>query len=219
MERSRAHRVIDDDGMPLTDRVQRVLDDLRPRLRRDFAALNDDVAFTEIFEEAGRRIVRRERRRGPIERLHSYAWVTLRSIATSRLRLGSTQLIQRTLHSDEADARIANCQAVAGGVEEIERSILLREVLAHLSPEERLICVWKKAGFSSQEIAAFQSRSVSSVDTLLCRAKQKVRRLLGIERSRVEGDTLADDVNEQEQKGRARSEADSDEVERRPSSS
>jgi DNA-binding CsgD family transcriptional regulator len=84
---------------------------------------------------------------------------------------------------------------VIGSAEEIERGILLREVLAHLSPEERLICMWKKAGYSSQEIAEYQGRSVSAVDTLLCRARQKIRRLLGVERADAESDKLvrADD--------------------------
>jgi DNA-binding CsgD family transcriptional regulator len=79
---------------------------------------------------------------------------------------------------------------VIGSVEEIERGILLREVLAQLSPEERLICVWKKAGYSSQEIAQYQGRSVSAVDTLLCRARQKIRRLLGVEPADSESDKL-----------------------------
>ena len=152
MARSRTHRVIDHSGAPLADRLQRVLDDLRPRLRRHFSALQDETAVTEILEEAGRRIALRERRGGPIEKLHGYAWVTLRSVATSRMRLGSTQLIQRTLESNASAARLAASSAVLGSVEQIESDILLREVLAQLSPDERLICVWKKSGFSSEEI-------------------------------------------------------------------
>ena len=140
------------------------------------------------MEEAGRRIALREKRSGPIEKLHAYAWVTLRSVATSRMRLGATQLLQRTLESDASEARLASSPAVIGSAEEIERGILLREVLAQLSPEERLICVWKKAGYSSHEIAQYQDRSVSAVDTLLCRARQKIRKLLGVERADSEND-------------------------------
>jgi RNA polymerase sigma factor (sigma-70 family) len=191
MARSRTHRVIDHSGAPLADRLQRVLDDLSPRLRRHFSAQQDETAVTEILEEAGRRITFRERRGGPIEKLHGYAWVTLRSVATSRMRLGSTQVIQRTLESNASAARLAASPAVLGSVEQIESNILLREVLARLSPEERLICVWKKSGFSSQEIADYQGRSVAAVDTLFCRAKQKIRRFLGVERGDGESDKLA----------------------------
>ena len=191
MESSRSHRVIDSNGVPLADHIQRVLDLLRPRLRRHFPALQDDTTVTEVLEEAGRRIALRERRGGPIEKLHGYAWVTLRSVATSRMRLGSTQLIQRTLESNASEARLASSPAVVGSVEEIERGILLREVLAQLSPEERLICVWKKSGFSSQEIAHFQGRSVAAVDILFFRAKEKIRRFLGVERADDESDKLA----------------------------
>ena len=143
MARSRTHRVIDHSGAP--------------PLRRHFSALQDETAVTEILEEAGRRIALRERRGRPIEKLHGYAWVTLRSVATSRMRLGSTQLIQRTLESNASAARLAASSAVLGSVEQIESDILLREVLAQLSPDERLICVWKKSGFSSEEIHSSQS--------------------------------------------------------------
>jgi DNA-directed RNA polymerase specialized sigma24 family protein len=181
MERSRAHRAVDFNGSPIPDRIQRVLDDLSPRLRRQFPALQDDSVLAEVIDEAGRRLLLRETRGGPIERLHAYAWVTLRTVATSHLRLGSTRVLQRTLRSGASQKRLSSTRAVVGSVEEIERHILLREVLAHLTREERLICVWKKAGFSSQEIARFQGRSVIAVDTIFCRAKQKIRRLLGIE--------------------------------------
>ena len=190
MERSRSPRVTDRNGALLADRIQGVLDDLGPRLKRHFPALQDDITLTEVMEEAGRRIVLREKRGGPIEKLHGYAWVTLRSVATSRMRRGATRLIQRTLESNASEARLASSPAVAGTVEEIERTILLREVLAQLSPEERLICVWKKSGYSSQEIARFQGRSVAAIDTLFSRAKQKIRRFLGVERADQERDKL-----------------------------
>lgn len=190
MERSRPHRAIDFNGSFLPERIQRVLDDLSPRLRRQFPALQDDAVLAEVLEEAGRRLVLRETRGEAIERLHSYAWVTLRSVATSRMRLGATQVLQRTLRSEASQARLASSQAVVGSVAEIERRILLREILAHLSREERLICVWKKAGFTTEQIARFQGRSVTAVDTIFCRAKQKIRRLLGIEQRDLERSRL-----------------------------
>jgi DNA-directed RNA polymerase specialized sigma24 family protein len=181
MERSRPHRAIDFNGSFLPERVQRVLEDLSPRLQRQFPALQDDAVLADVLEEAGRRIVRRETRSGAIDKLHAYAWVTLRSVAASHSRLGATQVMQRTLRSEAGQARLASSPAVFGSVEEIERRILLGEVLAHLSREERLICVWKKAGFTTEQIAHFLGRSVTAVDTIFCRAKQKIRRLLGIE--------------------------------------
>jgi DNA-directed RNA polymerase specialized sigma24 family protein len=98
--------------------------------------------------------------------------------------------LQRTLRSEASQARLLSSPAVTGSVEEIERRILLREVLAHLSREERLICVWKKAGFTTEQIARFQGRSVTAVDTIFCRAKQKIRRLLGIEQPDFERSRL-----------------------------
>lgn len=179
--------LLDSDGKPLSDHIQRALGRLLPRLRRQFPSLEDDVAVTEVMEEAGRRIALREERGGPIEKLHGYAWVTIRSVATSRMRRGSIRLIQRTLEPEASHARLAAVPAASGTPEEIERAILLREVLDLLSPEEKRVCIWKKAGFSSQEIAEHQGRSVAAVDTLFSRAKAKLRKALGVQDDKGKG--------------------------------
>ena len=173
--------LLDSDGKPLTDRIQRALTRLLPRLRRQFPLLQDEVALTEVMEEAGRRIALREERGGPIEKIHGYAWVTIRSVATSRMRRGSIRLIQKTLEPEASHATLAAVPAALGSPEEIERAILLREVLDKLSPEEKLVCIWKKAGYSSQEIAEHQGRTVTAVDTLFSRAKAKLRKALGVQ--------------------------------------
>ncbi len=173
--------LLDSNGKPLTERIQRALTRLLPRLRRQFPALQDEVALTEVMEEAGRRITLREERGGPIEKLHGYAWVTIRSVATSRMRRGSIRLIQKTLEPEASHAKLATVPAASGTAEEVERAILLREVLDRLSPEEKLVCIWKKAGWSSQEIAEHQGRSVTAVDTLFSRAKAKLRKALGVQ--------------------------------------
>ena len=180
MDHMRALGLLDSNGNPLDDHIERVLAGLLPKLRRRFPNLQDEVALTEVMEEAGRRIASREARGGPIERLHGYAWVTVKSVATSHLRTPAARLIQRTLKPDASQEHIALAPADYGSPEQIERDILMREVFATLSHEERMVFAWKKAGFSAQEIATRLHRSVPSVDTLFSRAKQKVRQALGI---------------------------------------
>jgi DNA-directed RNA polymerase specialized sigma24 family protein len=180
MEHLRTIGLLDSDGQPFHPRIERVLIQLLPRLRREFPSLQDEVGLVEIMEEAGRRIRQRERR-GPIERLHGYAWVTVRSIATSRMRLGSAKLHQKTLDSDAGNARLLATPTSRGTATEVEQAVLLRELLQTLSREERMICLWKKAGFSSQEIALHQRRTVVAIDTIFSRAKQKIRKALGID--------------------------------------
>ena len=51
----------------------------------------------------------------------------------------------------------------------------LREVLGKLSKEERLVCIWKRAGFSSRDIAKINGQSVASVNRLFARARRKLR--------------------------------------------
>ena len=51
----------------------------------------------------------------------------------------------------------------------------LRLALGKLSKEERLVCIWKRAGFSSQDIAKFNGKSVASVNRVFARARRKLR--------------------------------------------
>jgi RNA polymerase sigma factor (sigma-70 family) len=171
---------VDQTGHPLNDRLQQVLRALAPRLRRQFPALRDDVVITEILEEAGRRMVEHERRFGPIEKLRGYAWVSIRHAATSRLRRASMRLQQQTLDGAESMAAMADLPAERGSAEAVERDLLLAEILALLSEEERKVCIWKKAGFSSREIARYLGHSTEAVDTMFFRVKQKVRKALEV---------------------------------------
>jgi len=180
MEHLRTIGLLDTDGQPFQPHIERVLIHLLPRLRREFPSLQDEVEVVDIMEEAGRRIRHREHR-GPIDRLYGYAWVTIRSIATSRMRLGSAKLDHNTLDSEVGSARLLNSASPRGTAAEIEHRILLAELLSTLSHEERMICLWKKAGFSSQEIALHQRRTIMAVDTIFSRAKQKIRRALGVD--------------------------------------
>ena len=51
----------------------------------------------------------------------------------------------------------------------------LRRVLAQLTRQERLVCIWKRAGFSSRDIATFNGQSVASVNRVYARARRKLR--------------------------------------------
>src|SRR5690349_11239427 len=69
MERVLTISLLDTDGRPFHPRIERVLIQLMPRLRRAFPSFQDEVVLTEIMEEAGRRLRQREQQ-APIERLH-----------------------------------------------------------------------------------------------------------------------------------------------------
>jgi DNA-directed RNA polymerase specialized sigma24 family protein len=83
------------------------------------------------------------------------------------------------LESDQNGVSLDAVAARTGTPEQIERAILLQEVLAHLTPEERRVCIWKKAGYTSEEIAEYRGGTASAVHILLFRAREKIRRLLG----------------------------------------
>jgi DNA-directed RNA polymerase specialized sigma24 family protein len=171
---------VDQTGHPFSDRLQEVLRVLKPRLRRQFPSLRDDVVITEILEEAGRRIVEHERHVGAIEKLRGYAWVAVRHVATSRLRRASMRLQQQTLDSADSLSALADLPAERTSPAAIERDLLLAQVLNLVSAEERKVCIWKKCGFSSRQIAWYRGHSTEAVDTMFFRAKQKVRKALGL---------------------------------------
>jgi DNA-directed RNA polymerase specialized sigma24 family protein len=70
-----------------------------------------------------------------------------------------------------------------GTPEQIEADILLDELLATLTAEERVLCMRKQSGFSSREIAKEQGTSVARVDTLFYRIKRKFRDALSNKRT------------------------------------
>jgi len=185
MESASKLDLVDRSGRRLSAHIEDVLQRLLPRLRRSFPALTDDVQLTEILEEAGQRIAEHEERSGPIERLYGYAWAAVRNAATSRMRRFSTRLAQATLDSKQSEKALSFVQSTGTTPEQIESEILFHEVLGELSAEEKLVCIWKKAGFSSREIAEYRGSSVVAVDTLFCRAKDKIRRALGVDRPDV----------------------------------
>jgi len=89
--------LVDEYGQPLNARLQGALATLAPRLQRQFPTLNDDCTVTEVLEEAGRRIAAREERKGPLDQLHSYAWVVVKRMAALRLRHDEWAVASATL--------------------------------------------------------------------------------------------------------------------------
>ena len=179
MDNHRRPVLVNELGQPFGPRVEDALVSLVPEFRRQFPVLCDDYELVEILEDAGRRIERRERQVGKIECLRGYAWVTLRSIAASRLRRGDSRLARRTLTAEDGEAAIDATPTQHGTPDQIEGAILLREVLQILTPAERQLCIMRRAGFSSQEIANRRGGTAAAVNMMLLRVRQKVRRLLG----------------------------------------
>jgi len=99
--------LLDENGHPLSARVQEALHALRPRFRLAFPLLRDEAVIASLMEQAGWRVIEAERRLGTIDKLHGYAWVTLRSVALSHLRGSQGQLAQATLGSAESNNVLA----------------------------------------------------------------------------------------------------------------
>lgn len=85
------------------------------------------------------------------------------------------RLVHATLSSDVASPALSRLRSQFGTAEQIETHILVEQLMARLTPEERSVCIWKQLGFSSRQIAEEQGTTVACVDTLFYRIKRKVR--------------------------------------------
>jgi len=139
--------------------------------------IRDDVVFTEIMEQAGQKLLNREARNGRIDQLHGFAWVTVYRVAISQLRRSPYLLEQPA--TDSAERALSRLTSEQSSPASIERDVLASQVLDRLSQRERMIAIWKRSGFSSQEIAEKLEISVPAVDTTFCRLRKKVKKLLG----------------------------------------
>jgi DNA-directed RNA polymerase specialized sigma24 family protein len=164
---------VDERGRPFEDHIQDVLRSLLPRLRRSFPTLQDEAVITNVMEEAGQRIADAESRLGAIHELHGYAWVTVRSVAVSTLRRAA--LAQATLEFGDGERILASAPSQIGSQAEIEREILMREILSTLSREERQMLFWKKMGFSTQEIARRRNMKIGATDMAFTRLRKRIR--------------------------------------------
>jgi len=167
--------LLNDRGRPFSQRLAKVLVALAPRCRRQFPSLGDDYTVVEILEEAARKIERRERRAGRIERLHAYAWVAVRSVAATRLRRGDGRLTLCTVRSEDGETVLIFTPSRDHGVIDIERRILVRQLLSAMRPVERRACVARAQGFSSAEIACRLGMSVAAVEKMLSRLRARLR--------------------------------------------
>ena len=149
MEHGDKINFVDDSGQPLTARIQRVLQDLVPRFRRQFPTLRDDVFMTDVLEAAGRRIVDRETRSDPVKKLYSYAWAIVRRIAVDRLEHPSMRVARKTLGPEASRAALLAMRSALGTPEEIEREIFLHEVLSQLTTESENCACTRRAALAA----------------------------------------------------------------------
>ena len=169
--------LVDEEGRPLDARLERTLLALVPRLKRCFPSIRDDATTTRVLEESARRVSGRERKMGGLERLNGYAWVTLKSVASSHLRRGESQVARRSIGGVAGERILAGTTALSNTHRDIERRVLAGQLLSAFTPGERRVCLMKHAGYTTREIAHALGRSAVSVDTMYCRARAKARRM------------------------------------------
>lgn len=171
--------LVDRLGRPLSARYSDALEPLIPRFRRRFRMIQDEALVLELFEETGSSLAEYELANGPTSHLESFAWRCLCNRAISFLRTSRARLLQNT-RSIESDPHSEAGIAVAGEwtPEVIQTVILWEQLMAPLNREERVVFIRRQAGFTSKETAAFLGTTKGNVDTMLSRARAKMRQRL-----------------------------------------
>lgn len=175
MKRPSTSQLLDRNGRPLSEPIQRALNALVPRFTREFPSFRD-VALIEVLEEAGQRVADREARDGAVRNLQAYVWQTLYNLAVSKHRRSEMRVESGSVHLNLDDSDSSTTSSELCGPERIERDILLRQVLGFLTQDERVICILKTAGFTPREIAVRLNKSVTSVNVAFWRATRKIRK-------------------------------------------
>jgi len=178
MERLQIPHLLDERGQPLSSRLEQLLRRLIPRFRKQFPTLNDDQEVTEIFEEAGRRLERREQRSGPLEEPYGFAWVTLLNIGRSWMCRDPNRLRREMIGTEDGKTVLSTMQAKSGTAKQIEDGVLLREVHDCLTEKEWSVCGSKAVGYSADEIAEELGASPAAANMIFSRAKRKAFRRL-----------------------------------------
>jgi len=179
MDRPRELTLLDRSGQPFHVTVATVLEELASRVRRRFPTLAaDDALLISVLEEAGERIQRQQRAKGSIEQLHWYAWRAVQRAAVSHLRRKRVQMWQATVQRRNGPEVLADWPSVLVTPQRIEQQILLRQVLARLTPRERAVCVRKFLGYTSEEIAQAAGSTPHAIDLVFARAKRRIRALM-----------------------------------------
>lgn len=172
------HTFLDPDGRTFDERMQGVLRVLHRRFRSQLPRIDDGVFVTEVLEEAGRRTAAYEGEHGRVDNLEAFVWRAVLNVAKSRFARSSMRLDRATLNPAASDAILRMLPARDGTREQIESDILVQEILAHLTPQERDLYFRRAWGHTSRDIARACGTTEGNVNTLFYRMNLKIRDLL-----------------------------------------
>jgi DNA-directed RNA polymerase specialized sigma24 family protein len=147
-------------------RIVATLAKLEPRLRQAYPELRGQ-AISRALRRARRRLVRRHSDVPNAVALAETGWALLRRMAAVTARNAGTRHPQYTCELQASSDRKTTPRDV-----EAARA---HRALQHLSHFEQMVCVWKNAGFTTEEIADFNGCRDAAVDRVFRRARHKLQ--------------------------------------------
>jgi DNA-directed RNA polymerase specialized sigma24 family protein len=176
MEQLPTPRLVDEQGQPLSPRIDDALRRLFRKFRKKYPFIRDETEVVEIFEKAGSHIALREAEQGPVTKLHGFAWVTLKNATVSWLRRGSVRMRLASIGGEDSSALLSITPAREGTPEQIENGVMLRESKEALNDDEWLVCHLKIQGYSAKEIGRQRGSSSAAANMVFSRAIRKLHR-------------------------------------------
>jgi DNA-directed RNA polymerase specialized sigma24 family protein len=183
MERLEIPHLLDERGQPFDARIERLLRNCIPKLRKQFPTLrNDEFLLTLVLEEGGRRLARWERRTGRSlhERSHRFVWRVVFNVGRSRMLLEANRMQRDTIGAEPGEAILSTLPATTWGTpQQMEAAVRLRETHDHLPEDQWSVLESKIVGYSAAQIGEKRGCSADAVNMVFSRAKRKLRALLG----------------------------------------
>ena len=166
-------QLLDGAGQPLSAHIQSVFLNLERRFRQSFDLIRDEAVIRNLFDRAGQQFAGAARRGKTVEKPEALAWTILQNLAFSELRRSEQRVANGSVPGAFADKSMENRASNIGTAEQTYAAIHAREILEGLSDTERTCVTLKVVGWSSADIADHLKMTVSAVDKMMQRIRDR----------------------------------------------
>jgi RNA polymerase sigma factor (sigma-70 family) len=162
--------LVDEHGEQLADHVIEAANHIANSIFHRYRSI-DPAEIANAIEQSAR-MTARQLRKGRSLKLRAFLWTITTNAIRARLELRSRE---RSVSAD----LLEDLAGSHGTAHQFEMQVAVREAMEHLPERERSILAMKSQGLSSKEIARHMGMSAINVDTIACRAREKVCDTLG----------------------------------------
>ena len=161
--------LVDNAGKPLEPHVVNAVQDLMPRIQREFSSVCDISDISNCVEAAARHAAEDEKRIGGAKNITQFVWARIANSLTSLIRSQS-----RLEFAGEIELALKAGEARDGGEGAILAEIEGKKLLSWMTLRDRRICKLEYQGYGTKEIA----QELGMTEAAVWKAKSRRRETL-----------------------------------------